>query len=235
MRQVSIGLEAICSGNQEHSASLCTKPKTPEAFEALSHHPQIPLFFSDIVSNTTSFWVRMSSKLGLGLTLPTLKGNITYSEAADEEHNVLHELTYPRKREAFINYLLEHTKEIEDIVSCYLRLKGGEEPHIVPREFWLHGSFNLCIPVVIKNWRKHPDGGGVMIRFPLSYKVGDLNYPGNSEEKIRCEVATYAWIHENCPDVPIPNLWGFAFTGAALDGKGSSVSEPAIDGRMEIR
>lgn len=177
----------------------------------------------------------MSSRLGLGLALQTLKGKITYSEAADQERNVIQELTYWRKKEDFINYLLQHTKEIEDIVSCYLRLQGNEKCNILPREFWIHGSFNICIPVDIENWRKRPEGPGVLIRFPLPYKVGDFNYPGNSEEKIRCEVATYAWIRENCPDVPIPYLWGFAFTGAANGGKGSSVSEPTRDRRMEMR
>jgi hypothetical protein len=62
-----------------------------------------------------------------------------------------------------------------------------------------HGSFNICLPVYIDNWRKRP-GGRVMIRFPLPFKVGDSNYPGNAEEKMRCEAATYTWIRETCPD-----------------------------------
>jgi hypothetical protein len=31
------------------------------------------------------------------------------------------------------------------------------------------------------------------------------------DEKLRCEVATYSWIHQNCPMVPIPCLYGFGF------------------------
>ncbi|KAK0103267.1 hypothetical protein ONS95_005300 [Cadophora gregata] len=35
--------------------------------------------------------------------------------------------------------------------------------------------------------------------------------PGNADEKLRCEVASYLWIQENCPDVSIPYLFGFGF------------------------
>jgi hypothetical protein len=30
-------------------------------------------------------------------------------------------------------------------------------------------------------------------------------------EKQRCEVATFAWIQEHCPHVPMLRLWGFGF------------------------
>ncbi|KAL8977811.1 MAG: hypothetical protein Q9205_006466, partial [Flavoplaca limonia] len=51
----------------------------------------------------------------------------------------------------------------------------------------------------------------VMIRFPLPYKVGEEDFPGNAEEKLRCEAATYVWLQQHCPDVPIPRLLGFSF------------------------
>jgi hypothetical protein len=162
--------------------------------------------------------------IGLGIALQTLKGKITYSAAADQEQNVLQQLTYWQKREEFIAYLLQHTQEIEGIVSCYLRLKGTERCHLSPCEDWIHGSFNICLPVYIDNWRKRT-GGRVMIRFPLPYKIGQSNYPGNADEKVRCEAATYAWIRENCPDVAIPYLWGFAFAGGAEGAQGSTVSD----------
>jgi hypothetical protein len=128
------------------------------------------------------------STLGLGISLQTLKGKITYSEAADQEHNVLQELTYWQKREELICYLLQHAREIEDIVSYYLRLKDTETCRLSAPEDWIHGSFNICLPVYIDNWRKRP-GGRVMIRFPLPFKIGDSYHPGNSDEKVRCERA----------------------------------------------
>lgn len=162
-------------------------------------------------------------------TLRTLKGKITYSDAADQEHNILQQLTYWQKREELIGYLLRHAKEIEVMVSCYLRLKGSEECRLSPCEDWIHGSFNICLPVYVDNWSRRP-GGRVIVRFPLPFKVGESNHPGNTEEKVRCEVATYAWIRENCVDVPIPYLWGFAFAGAE-GADGSSVSDSLIHRR----
>ncbi|MCJ1387005.1 hypothetical protein MMC17_010134 [Xylographa soralifera] len=146
------------------------------------------------------------------VTLRTLYGEITYEEAADQETNVLPELTYWRKMDDFGSYLLEHKKEIEDIVSRYLHLKSTEKCCLSPPSEWDYGSFNLCSPVSIINWRERP-GGRVMIRFPLPFKVGESKFPGNSDEKLRSEVATYAWIGKNCPEVPVPYLWGFSFAG----------------------
>ncbi|KAG7148048.1 hypothetical protein HYQ46_003091 [Verticillium longisporum] len=53
----------------------------------------------------------------------------------------------------------------------------------------------------------------IAIRFPLPYKIGESTNQGNAEEKLRCEVATYAWIQAHCPSIPIPRLWGFCFPG----------------------
>ena len=48
------------------------------------------------------------------------------------------------------------------------------------------------------------------MRFPLPYKIGEANRPGNSDEKLRCEAVAYVWISENCSDVSLPQLRGFA-------------------------
>jgi hypothetical protein len=74
------------------------------------------------------------------------------------------------------------------------------------------GSFNVCIPVRV-NRAKSPSNR-VIVRFPLPYKVGEVQHPGNAEEKIRSEAATFIWIRENCPAVPIPYLWGLGFLTA---------------------
>ncbi|KAJ5545186.1 hypothetical protein N7535_006432 [Penicillium sp. DV-2018c] len=51
-----------------------------------------------------------------------------------------------------------------------------------------------------------------MIQFPLPYRIGEDHRPGNADEKVRCEVATYAWLQDNCPSVPIPRLYGFGLS-----------------------
>ncbi|KAL4863138.1 hypothetical protein BDV12DRAFT_177911 [Aspergillus spectabilis] len=46
------------------------------------------------------------------------------------------------------------------------------------------------------------------LSFALSYRRGFR--PGNGDKKVRCEAGTYTWLEENCPDIPIPRLYGFA-------------------------
>lgn len=50
------------------------------------------------------------------------------------------------------------------------------------------------------------------MRFPLPYRVGESFRTGNCDEKIRCEAGSYAWLQKNCPNVPIPKLYGFALS-----------------------
>lgn len=65
---------------------------------------------------------------------------------------------------------------------------------------------------------KSQPGNRVLVRFPLPYHVGELSKPGNSDEKVWCEAGTYAWLEENCPDIPIPRLYGFGMgTGEAVE------------------
>jgi hypothetical protein len=37
--------------------------------------------------------------------------------------------------------------------------------------------------------------------------------PGNVDEKLRTEAATYIWLQSNCPNIPVPRLFGFGFPG----------------------
>lgn len=75
-------------------------------------------------------------------------------------------------------------------------------------EDWLHGSFNVCVPITMNNRQNKR----VLLRFPLPYRVGEAPNPGSSDEKIRCEAGTYAWLQENCPEIPIPQLYGLSLS-----------------------
>jgi hypothetical protein len=80
-------------------------------------------------------------------------------------------------------------------------------------EDWLHGSFNVCILVTVKMLnRKQQPGECALLRIPLPYWVAKAFRPGNGDKKIHCEAGTYAWLQENCLDVPIPRLYGFAMS-----------------------
>ncbi|KAL2869521.1 uncharacterized protein BJX67DRAFT_392056 [Aspergillus lucknowensis] len=117
-------------------------------------------------------------------TRPLLHGQITLQSAIEDDGNVLLELSYPENRIQFYTYLLLHRNEIESIVSFHLGLSGKQSCRLGEVKEWLSGSFNVCIPVYVGNWKE--DTPRVLIRFPLPYK-------------------------ENCRSIPLPHLWGFGF------------------------
>lgn len=86
---------------------------------------------------------------------------------------------------------------IKKIVAHHFNL-SKDNCNIADMEDWINGSFNICIRVDVNRATL------VMIRFPLLYKIGESSNPGNSDEKIHCEAGIYAWLQENCPDIPIP-------------------------------
>ncbi|EEP78370.1 predicted protein [Uncinocarpus reesii 1704] len=156
----------------------------------------------------------MSSTRSVAKELPLLLQTVDLQTALEDDENMLQKLTYPGLRDDFMHYLFARRSDIEAIVARHLGLCTGSCQ--VAEEGWLHGSFNLCIPVNIRD--PHYAARRVLFRIPLPYKTGEMKYPGNSEEKLRCEVATYVWMQQNCPTVPIPNLLGFGFA----DGLGFS-------------
>lgn len=140
-----------------------------------------------------------------------LRGNITYAVAKEQDANILHQLGYRDQKIRFFTHLYRNRELIKDIVARHLGLGTAGVCSIVDVDEWIHGSFNVCIRVDIY---EHEGNGGrqVMVRFPLPYRIGEDSCPGNADEKVRCEVGTYAWMQEKCPDVPIPHLYGYGFT-----------------------
>ena len=140
--------------------------------------------------------------------LPTRE--ITHSSAEKEDYNVLHELAYVAKRNKFLNHLARSRQTIESIVARHLGLNSAKSCRLATKG-WIIGGFNACIRVNVHG-KDQEITQQVMIRFPLPYCVGEEPCPGNSDEKIRSEAGTYTWIHENCPDIPIPRLYGFGLS-----------------------
>lgn len=152
-------------------------------------------------------------------TLPLLHGEMTLAEALDEEDNMLFPLAYSSQREDFLFWIYEHRDDFKNLVSLHLGLASNETCRFGEFREWKHGSFNVCIPIYVDNWKRHP-GKRVLLRLPLPYKVGESTCPGNSNEKLRAEIAAFIWIQENCSHIPIPFLWGFGFPS------GQSVQSP---------
>lgn len=149
-------------------------------------------------------------------TRQLLRREITYESAKEKEVNILHQLGYHDKQTKFFSQLSDHHEWIGSIVAHHLNLHSLTFCQVADINEWLHGSFNVCIPVTINN-----DKGSkkrVLLRIPLPYRVGEEFMPGNGGEKVQCEAGAYAWLQENCPDVPIPRLHGFALsTGETVE------------------
>ncbi|KAL2838529.1 hypothetical protein BJY01DRAFT_258009 [Aspergillus pseudoustus] len=155
-----------------------------------------------------------------------LRGFITLSDAEEEEEDMRPRLIYAQQRGEFYEELKARSSEIQSVVASHCGLTNPDLVHLSPmynekRIFWQHGSFNVCIPVTIEQSEKSQSLSSKMaFRVPLPYKVGEHHYPGNCEEKLRSEAATYIWINKNCPEVPTATLRGFGVPG------GTSFFEP---------
>ncbi|EFW18225.1 hypothetical protein D8B26_005058 [Coccidioides posadasii str. Silveira] len=134
-----------------------------------------------------------------------LRENITFSVAKEKDVNILHQLSYRSRRDEFFKFINERRSLAAKLAAHHL----GVPPkacHAVEIDNWMSGSFNLCVLVTIKGFKP------VIIRFPLPYRVGEGPFPGNSDEKVKCEAGAYAWLQQECPLVPIPKLYGFALS-----------------------
>lgn len=146
-------------------------------------------------------------------TLPLLKGRISLTDALKEDNDVIQQLSYPAKRLDFWLYLFRNRSQIANIVARHLNIPLSDF-RLGEVEEWIHGSFNACMPIHILESARHPRlPQRAMIRFPLPYKVGEAFRPGNVDEKLRCEAATYVWLQRHCPSIPVPRLLGFGFPG----------------------
>lgn len=152
-----------------------------------------------------------------------LRGEITYEEARQKETNILHHLTYPIADSKLLNRIHRRRGLLEKLVAHHLDLPSSA-CHVAHLRDWMSGSFNLCVPVTVADSKR------VIIRFPLGYRIAEETCPGNGDEKLRCEAAAYVWITENCLDVPVPHLYGFALS----NGRSVSLSLRPFGRRKEL-
>ncbi|XWX01574.1 hypothetical protein V2A60_009602 [Cordyceps javanica] len=92
----------------------------------------------------------------------------------------------------------------------YAELQKQFYASILEQPAWRHGSFNVAIIVWL------PSGKNAYLRLPFSHRIGGRPFPGNLEEKLRTETATYLWLQEHCPDVPIPTLYAFGLPDGSI-------------------
>ncbi|KAJ0419658.1 hypothetical protein BJY00DRAFT_324220 [Aspergillus carlsbadensis] len=149
-----------------------------------------------------------------------LRREAAYSSAKEKDSNVLHTLAYWRQRAEFFGQLTNKKSLLEAVTARHLGVKSIA-CRVAGQDDWIHGSFNVCIPVTVTDHKAGP-GKRVIIWFPLPYRVGESFRPGNADEKLRCEAGTYVWMQTHCPSVPIPQLYGFELsTGQSFTRLGS--------------
>lgn len=123
-------------------------------------------------------------------------------------------LTAYAKTQSFCSDLESHRPQLERLISRHLGISTSEFV-LLGREHWVWGSFNICLPIDIKCMlytRTLPRQA--ILRFPLPFRCGEEFSPGNVEEKLRCEAATYIWLQRYCPSIPTPRLLAVGFPGA---------------------
>ncbi len=120
--------------------------------------------------------------------------------ALADDNNVLVSMRYKRLREEFLSLIEAKKAGIEGMVRLQLGVRSCRMS--VP-DVWKSGSFNVAIPIRLSKTRT------VFLRLPFPYRLGEDECPGNTEEKLRTEIAAYIWLQEHCPGVPIPVLHAF--------------------------
>jgi len=137
---------------------------------------------------------------------------LTEEQALDNDWDQVPTLTAFAKTQQFCDRLERQRPQLLRIVSRHLGIATSDF-ELLEREHWVWGSFNICLPIDIKQtyWSTLPRQA--ILRFALPFRCGEDYSPGNVEEKIRCEAATYIWLQRHCPSIPIPRLLGMGLPG----------------------
>ena len=140
-------------------------------------------------------------------TLELDDGEYTCELALKKDVNIINEATYPRARRQLFQKLWDRQATIQALVRHHLSLRV-EDTCIVEDQF-ICGSFNVCIPVKVRSAGFNKN---LNFRCPMPHKLAEARYPGTVDEKLSSEVGAYIWMQEHCPDIPIPQLYGFGFS-----------------------
>ncbi|RMY93110.1 hypothetical protein D0862_09308 [Hortaea werneckii] len=142
----------------------------------------------------------------------SLSGGETFSlsAATKNERNILSRLQRSHATEQLRQDLWGERTRIEALVANHLRRMSPSACTVQPTNTWFKGQFNICVVVHIQLGDQTLSK--MIFRCPMAHKVGEQYTPGSVDEKMRTEVATYAWIEANCPEIPIPCLRGFGFS-----------------------
>ncbi|OBT83687.1 hypothetical protein VE02_07576 [Pseudogymnoascus sp. 03VT05] len=134
---------------------------------------------------------------------------ITYESALNKDVNIISQAAYLEAATELYQSLWDQRQTIEALVRHHLRLSKQDTCFVDAKAQWIRGSFNVCIPIEVRSTRYYKK---LIFRCPMPHKLAEVKYPGTVDEKLSSEVGTYAWIHQQCPDIRIPHLYGFGFS-----------------------
>lgn len=136
---------------------------------------------------------------------------MTEEQALDEDWDMIPTLTAYSKTQSFCNSLEDYRPQLERLISRHLGIPPSEFV-LLGQEHWVWGSFNICLPIDIKSTLVTQClPRQAILRMPLPFRCGEDYSPGNVEEKLRCEAATYIWLQRKCPSIPTPKLLAVGF------------------------
>lgn len=159
----------------------------------------------------------------------TPNGMITEVEALANDLDMLPAILIEGENTNFRHdKLIARTSQIERLIFGHLGIPADDFA-LYPPSAWIEANFNICLPIDIKHGHGARLPSRAVIRFPLPYNIGEAFMPDTIDEKLRCEAATYVWMSENCPDIPVPRLLGMSFPGSQTV---SSVAYPTTSFRQ---
>ena len=150
--------------------------------------------------------------------------DISFDEALASEDNIIALSENYNDTIALKVRLYQNAAALRQLVAAHLGLESARVQIDIPAN-WRQGSFNLVVPMLIydkavaKPVALNPveslDASvvrRVVLRWPIPSRCGETHYPGALLEKMCCEVASYIWMQRYCPDVRIPQLYGFGLS-----------------------
>ncbi|KAK3900359.1 hypothetical protein C8A05DRAFT_45791 [Staphylotrichum tortipilum] len=125
--------------------------------------------------------------------------------ALNTDDNIISHAAYHVAAKELSQRLWDNRATVKGLVRHHLGLGDSDASvFVAPPGQWIRDSFNVCIPVAIRP--------GLMVRCAMAHKLAEARYPGTIDEKLGCEVGTYAWMQAQCPEVRIPHLYGFGLS-----------------------
>lgn len=138
------------------------------------------------------------------ITLPLYNGlRIGFKSAHEAEEDIIRRIAWHNSAVKATADLQRQGQEghLSSLVAHHLRIEATRCVVESP-EKWPVGGFNKCVSIRVGD----PGSSHLLLRVPMAHRLAGL-----VEEKMRCEVATYIWMQEYCPDIRIPKLYGFGF------------------------